>query len=881
MAADTGYNGVDGNLHEYIPSNGTGAPKGFDSQGQMQDIPLEQTPSMAKSHEKVLLHGSLDVYIYRAKELPNMDLFSEKLRQAFSVFKICKAPFTRSTSAGSKSHRHHVITSDPYVSVVLAGARLAKTKVITNNQDPVWNQHFVIPVAHTVSEVVFSVKDDDMLGAQQIGNVEVPVDAIVEAGLAGVEGWFDVIGSTGKIVREGAQLHLKVKYLPVYDNPLYRSAVEPGPDYHGVPNTYFPLRKGGNVVLYHDAHVEEGTLPDFRLDNGKQFHHRRCWEEICTAILEAHHLVYIAGWSIFCKIKLMRDAKRPIPDGGDLTLGDLLKRKSKEGVRVLLLVWDDKTSHSNPLIKTVREGVMGVHDEETKRFFRHSAVRCVLAPRYGDSKLSWFRQRVVGTLYTHHQKIVLCDTQGPGNTRKVTSFLGGLDLCDGRYDTPSHFIFRHLDTVYKDDYHNPTFSTKAEAGGPRQPWHDLHCRIDGPAAYDVLTNFEQRWKKATRWHDDELIEITRISWILGPTKETSSFGAPHLMVTEDEDEESWHVQVFRSIDSGSAKGFPKKVEEAVKQNLVWRKNIAVDVSIQTAYIKAIRGAQKFIYIENQYFIGSSYAWPDYKTAGADQMIPIELALKIASKIRANERFAVYVAIPLWPEGVPDSAAVQEILYFQSQTVQMMYTIIADAIRDSGRSEHPRDYLNFYTLGNRETPSDLDPTPTKQPDAKQAIVQKTRRMMIYIHSKGMIVDDEYVIIGSANINQRSMDGSRDTEIAMGAYQPHRTHARALKHPHGQIYGYRMALWAEHLGFVDESFNDPASLECVHTINEAAEKNWEQYIAEEVTDMKGHLMPYPYQITPEGQVTYLPGIKTFPDVGGDIIGTNTQLPDNLTT
>lgn len=36
---------------------------------------------------------------------------------------------------------------------------------------------------------------------------------------------------------------------------------------------------------------------------------------------------------------------------------------------------------------------------------------------------------------------------------------------------------------------------------------------------------------------------------------------------------------------------------------------------------------------------------------------------------------------------------------------------------------------------------------------------------------MVVDDEYVIIGSANINQRSMEGCRDTEIAMGAYQPH--------------------------------------------------------------------------------------------------------------
>ena len=58
-------------------------------------------------------------------------------------------------------------------------------------------------------------------------------------------------------------------------------------------------------------------------------------------------------------------------------------------------------------------------------------------------------------------------------------------------------------------------------------------------------------------------------------------------------------------------------------------------------------------------------------------------------------------------------------------------------------------------------------------------------MIYVHAKGMIVDDEYVILGSANINQRSMDGSRDTEIAMGAYQPHHTWAGKGSHPHGQV------------------------------------------------------------------------------------------------
>jgi phospholipase D1/2 len=43
---------------------------------------------------------------------------------------------------------------------------------------------------------------------------------------------------------------------------------------------------------------------------------------------------------------------------------------------------------------------------------------------------------------------------------------------------------------------------------------------------------------------------------------------------------------------------------------------------------------------------------------------MELALKIASKIKEGQPFAVYVVLPMWPEGVPDSAAMQEILYFQ-------------------------------------------------------------------------------------------------------------------------------------------------------------------------------------------------------------------------
>lgn len=57
---------------------------------------------------------------------------------------------------------------------------------------------------------------------------------------------------------------------------------------------------------------------------------------------------------------------------------------------------------------------------------------------------------------------MIVDTQASGNNRKITSFIGGLDLCDGRYDTPEHRLFRDLDTIYQDDYHNPTISVSID-----------------------------------------------------------------------------------------------------------------------------------------------------------------------------------------------------------------------------------------------------------------------------------------------------------------------------------------------------------------------------------------------------------------------------------
>lgn len=93
---------------------------------------------------------------------------------------------------------------------------------------------------------------------------------------------------------------------------------------------------------------------------------------------------------------------------------------------------------------------------------------------------------------------------------------------------------------------------------------------------------------------------------------------------------------------------------------------------------------------------------------------------------------------------------------------------------------------------------------------------------------------------------------------------------------------MSLWAEHLGMVDGSFEEPESLGCVKKVNGIAEDNWNRYTSEDFTLLQGHLLKYPVQIDANGQVSLLPGHENFPDVGGKVLGTHsTTIPDVLTT
>lgn len=73
--------------------------------------------------------------------------------------------------------------------------------------------------------------------------------------------------------------------------------------------------------------------------------------------------------------------------------------------------------------------------------------------------------------------------------------------------------------------------------------------------------------------------------------------------------------------------------------------------------------------------------------------------------------------------------------------------LLNRLKDAGIQD-PSEYISFYGLRNH---SRLNSEPITE--------------LIYVHSKLMIVDDKIVICGSANINDRSLIGKRDSEIAV--------------------------------------------------------------------------------------------------------------------
>lgn len=825
-----------------------------------------QDPSILNPGVAAFLHGRLSIRVIEARNVEG-----------------------KSASIFSKLER--VVTSsmdgvDPYCTVKLGYNKILQTPVVHNCASPVWNSSAIFDIAHDVHAVEFRIKAAKRQGplsiiskVKHLSMLAIPAAEIAEK--RHIVGWL-ALGRYQKetSIEEGDEestsdeisfdkevplgslgdLHVDIKFVPVAEDPCYGQIA--------VPDTYFPPREGIRVSMYQDADTPPGMLPQipFRTD----FMHGRCWVEMANAIMSSTELIYLTGWAVWPDLVMVRTGF----DGDQwkgLTLGEMLIQKAEEGVKVLVMVWDEFAS--GPVMK----GMMGTHDEEVVTYFRKTKVHAVKVSREND-KDGPLADIFDNLLFTHHQKTVITTKRDPNSGKnRVEAWVGGLDLTDGRYDNQQHSLFRTLDTFHAaPDFWQACAVGVSVESGPREPWHDIHCHVSGTAAWDVLTNFEGRWARQAPIEKKPLLH---------------SHSVDQFVQASEEDEirdGDWNVQVLRSINASSA------ALNTERPGLVIRKNACVDQSIHHAYVHNIRCAKHFIYIENQYFLGSSHLWSSGQRGGfAPNLVPIEIAEKICAKIRTNERFTVYVTVPLYPEGPPDSAAVQEILSHQRKTVGLITSRIAAAINETGSDSLISDWFNVFCLVNRE--SEVGGKGNGGTTATEQMLSKSRRFMLYNHSKFAVFDDTVAIIGSANINSRSLDGSRDTEIAVMAWQPEYVAAGCTGYsdigrkegysPKGDVAAFRASVFTEHLGEYLPEFENPSSSECTARIRQLASRNWNHFSADDtgrVTDMPhGHLALYPYEFD---QNTGSVSAKrtNFPDFTGALIkgSANAGIPNILT-
>ncbi|XP_023411269.2 phospholipase D1 isoform X1 [Loxodonta africana] len=297
---------------------------------------------------------------------------------------------------------------------------------------------------------------------------------------------------------------------------------------------------------------------------------------------------------------------------------------------------------------------------------------------------------------------------GVGELHGETRFWHGKDYCN--------FVFKdwvQLDKPFADFIDR--YST------PRMPWHDIASVVHGKAARDVARHFIQRWN------------FTKIM-----KSKYRSLSYPFLLPKSQTTAQELKYQVPESVCA--------KVQ-LLRSAADWSAGIKYhEESIHTAYIHVIENSKHYIYIENQFFI----------SCADDRVVFNRIGNAIAQRIlkahRESQRYRVYVVIPLLPGFEGDIStgggnALQAVMHFNYRTICRGENSILGQLK----AEIGNQWINYISFCGLRTHAQLEGSLVTE--------------LIYVHSKLLIADDNTVIIGSANINDRSMLGKRDSEMAV--------------------------------------------------------------------------------------------------------------------
>lgn len=565
-----------------------------------------------------------------------------------------------------------------------------------------------------------------------------------------------------------------------------------------ITNQYFDLNQPFAVPRYGNACKSYICGRDYMKD-------------VADAIRSANHFIFIADWQLDHDVELDQRGTKEHKGRLSELLADALQR----GVHVRILCYD-----------SVRYA-LDTHDDTVQAVLNKlpkgkGSIQVMLQnPNTSRNNVIWAGIKKVvidqemdpNINFSHHQKFVVVDGK--------IAFLGGIDLAYGRWETPSFNVVidpeihilndaynvqlvpsrnltaEELRLVQKQQNGCPSFSNSWSKSGklldpetqPREPWNDVALKITGPGAYDVFVNFVLRWNsfaktiRSTNLFDGQL----NLYWF-----ERQAKGHKSLVDPLTPGDGSAIVQICRSASSEQLDEEEslwdkdrKYIQDDWKQPNQQRRKIMREArkewanthqtSIRDAMINSISAAQAFIYIENQFFISNCGVDHHGKRSPAKNPIIAELAKVISRAIHAERAFHVWIVLPEHPEGLLEDKgtssqtwwALQGIKHGNESLINRINATIFEKnkkkwgvdkpvrtnedIRDilamHGMSEKWRDYLTVLNLRNYG-------------QTTKGVVTE----MVYVHSKLTIVDDAVAIIGSANINDRSLNGDGDTELA---------------------------------------------------------------------------------------------------------------------
>lgn len=325
---------------------------------------------------------------------------------------------------------------------------------------------------------------------------------------------------------------------------------------------------------------------------------------------------------------------------------------------------------------------------------------------------------------------------------------------------------------------------------PRMPWQDYQVRIEGPAVDDLIRNFVLRW--------NSYIHMSGMGALKTSNPELT------LPAMSSRKKGRCQVQVLRSAS------LTMRQDEHQRMPGVAAKPHMKQDDILRGIHQLICKAEHYIYIENQFFVSAfgnvsgnaaegelspvAERIHPSMSAWATRLLPDEdspqnqvaewLGEKLKQIILSHmpQPFHVYMVLPVHPEGKLNDPTVVAQVYLTRQSLVFGSHSLLNRIR---RSLWVRKQLEELAVPRREwylwipklelacrdeylqiPYTECDPYITLLNLRDHTIVgNMVVTEQIYVHSKLMIVDDRYVLVGSANINDRSLLGDRDSELAV--------------------------------------------------------------------------------------------------------------------